>query len=213
MKLRYLIGAVFALVLLIVARCVTLRLEDSLKADIAKWYSLHGLLMDTKAPQDFAEHGMTEKELFLRLPESRQRDYIRIFWQIRWDGMEKEFGERLAYARFQCRRENRASPWQTDQGRLFLLCGYPFEVQYYHDGEMVPTFDEFAASYGDWLQRWHFQWGRTFVRYSFRYANLDRWFLIQDVDDSLKQREFENYCRQDWGPSYNGWELAFQEFF
>jgi hypothetical protein len=205
---------ILSLLIALVIGCQTIRLENRLKANIAQWYDLHGLLMDTQAPEEFAhQKGVTERQLFLRLPEAKQLEYIKIFWTIRWEGMEKEFAERLTYAQFQCRRENAKQPWLTDRGRLLLLCSYPFDVRVMHDGELVPDFDEFAGGIGDWYQTWYYQWGRTFVAYTFEYRSPHRWYLVETLATVTEQRGFEDYCREELAPTYNGWEQAFGTIF
>lgn len=197
--------------------CVTLRLENRLKKlspAIAVWYEIHNILMETKIPRWIDDRGGREKTHFLRLPQEMQFAYMKMFWEMRMEGLREEYYTRLITANRLFDSEGKAG-WKTHRGRVLILCGIPQYKRY------VTIYDMAMQNRGnpDWQQPqysnegyvyeiWEYYQQGCLVRYIFKYSAPDTWrgdYL--SLYSTGEQARLEKQCRELFAPTKNGWDL------
>ena len=179
--------------------CTTLRLERRLKPDIKEWYDLHSLLMENEVPEWICKD--SEKGMFLHFPSELQRGYIKIFWKIRRPEAREIFESRLEYVN-ECIKEPPYTPWKTDRGRLFLLCGTPTYITYFYGGQWQYLSPE--GYYGsDCYMTWIYI-RPAYARFTFEKRTDDSWRLVTG-DLVSNQNEIQRWWREFFAPTEDGW--------
>ena len=207
---RLIWGLAAGILLLIV--CSTLRLERGLSPEFKLFYDQHKVIMEYKVPHYIDQKKPEERSYFLKLPPDKQRQYIKLFWEIREIGMEEEYKIRLGVVKKWFRFEG-IDPWHTDLGRTMLLCGQPFDEQYrdqngnpYNEGEEL--WNEARQAGKRWFRHWLYWHGQGFfqqvITITFEWDGL-RWRYMQSAD-TLIQR-FVEYWKFRMAPTDEGWEL------
>ena len=191
--------------------CSLVKLEHKLAPDIKEWYTLHGVLMESKVPQwiDNRWHkSISEQRHFLTLSPELQRIYIKkYFWKIRMEGLAGVFYERIDIANRMFNEGGKAG-WDTDRGQIFIKHGFPIRMYYYRDT------NRFGESYtnnpdieGNSLQIWDYMMNFRMVTYMFiwRSGTWTSYYLSAFTmgDQSTHHQEFI----KAWAPTEEGWLL------
>ena len=191
---------IVAVILVLIAACVTYRLEHRLTPEIRNWYRWHSVLMDTKCP--WTKDGKTEGFLFLRMGPAQQRVYIANFWAYRMPGLRQIYTNRIAVVRGMFRIERPGHEHMTDRGQLVLLAGYPDITTTLNSyGEMGSEFDR------EVWQEWNYLSGSLDIRYYFKFTYPTEWRTEPaQLEFRSEQRLFENRCRGEFAPTTDGWD-------
>jgi len=184
--------------------CVTLRLENRLKKlspAISQWYEVHSVLMETKIPKWIDERGGREKVHFLRLPQTMQLAYIKMFWKMRAEGTKDEYYYRIGVSNKLFNDEGKLG-WKTDRGQVLLLCGVPQYITHH------PIFARNRAGHsprGYLYEVWEYYQQGYLVQYTFKYHTPNVWRREYTLSQ-IGQASFERQCRKLFAPTEDGWD-------
>lgn len=193
--------------IILLMACVELQLERKMPQDIRNWYEQHWIIMEYPVPKDLG--GQLERLYFLRLSVDLQRKYIQNFWTLRDIVAKDEYALRMSVVMRWFRSEG-IDPWNTDVGRVLLLCGQPdYEDKYDEEGMAVMGDDE------EWLAPdvirywvWKYWWGDSFfsslISLRFLWRN-GKWVYLESME--ARDRDFIQYWRWKMAPTEEGWEL------
>jgi len=163
-----LFGLAWAVLLL---ACLTMRLERNLPTDLKQWYDEHRVIMGGLLPNELCPAGkrLVEREYWLRLSPDLQREYIKVFWKLRWNECEAEWKARIAWAdKFFYVGGRKGS--KTDRGNVLIICGQPMDSQEYPDTRSQSTLNRDDENInGMSYLVWHYMSRGTIVGVWFRY--------------------------------------------
>ena len=200
--LAVLIGLIIALMSV---GCSIYKFVGQLDPATKDWYRLHEVLMHTKVPDWIDESQPSERMHFLRLPKDLQKQYIKMFWKIREPGLREVFYGRVAYANRHFLDKGHGRGWNTDRGRIVVLCGMPTMARTYQHGR-----ERIGEPWGEgWIQIWmyyHYRVGTAY--YMFIYTPPDTWreehhaYALHYIS---ARSNLEHYWRKRFAPTENGW--------
>jgi len=127
---------ILILIMFFTITCVTFNLIKKLDPEIGEWFDIHEILMGGKVPDWIEEGNYIERDYFLRLPKEYQQKYVEIFWQLRMEGADEIFYDRLEAAEAMFGKEGKDG-WRTDRGQILIRCGMPDFTEYYKNGQMM----------------------------------------------------------------------------
>lgn len=199
----------WGLLLLLIICCATFRLERRLGKDIRVFYDKHNILMDTYPPKEVWESKRTERLIFLNLTPEQQKEYIKIFWEIREIGMDEEYKTRLEVANKWFGNEG-IDGYKTKRGKVMLLCGQPDYLEYmdstgnfYQEGEEAWSSGENKTYYQVWLYWFGTGFWQQVIKIQFRYTSTGSWDYEESTDPEIMR--FFAFCRWKTGPTPDGW--------
>ena len=202
--------------MLLSASCVTYQLERQLDRSLKDWYDVHYMLMEAKIPWflnvvGYDEAGdaicskktMSEREYFLRLPLELQKKYRAVFWKMRLSGIEEAFNSRIEMANEAFSGEGLPG-WRTDRGRVFVLCGPPAFIQWYHNNN--PVLPSTSMVEGGYVQVWFYYYPYQ-ATFAFAYSPPNSWnrAIGTAVANASNQAHLEEYWRGVFAPTEEGW--------
>lgn len=167
----------------------------------ADWFVLHEPLMHTKVPKWIDARNLTEREHFLRLPDKLQIEYIKMFWKIRFPGLDEVFYSRLAYVRQYF--TDMQNPWHSQMGRVFLLLGEPMYRYYYRNG--IQALEDSMPESGD-IQVWAYYTHGGTASYIFVYQGVMWYADLSNTRAHGAQVMIEEYARREFAPTSIGWD-------
>jgi len=177
--------------------CATFKLERQLAPDIKAWYRTHSILMQSKTPKWLNSHKRSESYHFLRMPERIQRKWMAMFWDIRAEGANWLFYDRLEYAKRHFHRD--------DRERTFLINGSPDFVYYYRHGDPNSYWGNPSDSLSTRYVIWRYYRHNIFAEYCFK-VDFGRYRTDMTSARGMgEQRYFEQRNLEMLAPTPEGW--------
>ena len=188
--------------------CSIRKLEKRLPSDIIEWYKKHSFLMESKVPTwvDYRfKKEISEKRHFLTLPEKWQREYMKYFWRIRYEGLRGLLEERIETAN---RLFDEGKPGsKTDRGFIFIRFGHPHYASYYRDMMGRPGSSTTSIA-GNAFLIWEYFFGAIIIRYVFKFRFPNSWqHYYGSLYNTSGQMDHYKWFIKLWGPTEEGWEL------
>ncbi len=181
-----------AAVLALVCGLATVLTAAIPKKDV--WYTQHYFIM-----QDF------ERKAYKDLSEEGRKGFQDLFWSVRTSEQKAKFQSRMDFVNLNFKQENRAQPWNTDRGRIYLLNGAPASVDYDQNvsfnTQFVPpgmTSDQQSRSAedvgGNRAEIWVYSYDKYFIKYTFAFIQPSQWRITQTTGNRYLG-ELETYNR------------------
>lgn len=167
------------------------------------WYAKHYFIM-----HDF------EWDVYKALSSAGKAQFQELFWKVRDPKSRATFEHRLEYVTKNFKTESRYTPWNTDRGRIYLLCGNPAEVRYADNDDIggitvVPTGGEGGGVLGGvnrersnesisarQAELWVYSYRNYRITYQFNFSQPRQWKLSPKMSESAFREELELYNRQ-----------------
>lgn len=180
-----------AAVLALVCGLATVLTAAIPKKDV--WYTQHYFIM-----QDF------ERKAYKDLSEEGRKGFQDLFWSVRTSEQKAKFQSRMDFVNLNFKQENRAQPWNTDRGRVYLLNGSPASVDFDQNnnwamtampGSMASASDRTNEDVGaNRAEIWVYSYDKYFIKYTFAFVQPNQWRITQTTGNRYLG-ELETYNR------------------
>ena len=155
-----------------------------------------------------------EWDVYKELSEEGKTQFQELFWKVRDPKAKALFESRLEFVTKNFKTESRSTPWNTDRGRVYLLCGNPAEVRYETNDDIggiqvVPTGGEGGGVLAGvnrersnesisarQAELWVYPFQSYRITYQFNFSQPRQWKLNPNMSESAFREELELYCRQ-----------------
>ena len=205
-------------VCLLLSSCATIRLKKQLDAPLKGWLTYHESLMSAKVPKWLDERGGRELGHFLRLSREMQKKYVSMFWQMREEGAEEIYRDRIGIANGAFTNEGKPG-WKTDRGHVLLACGSPQFIRIITVSDLAFDFESnpknkgrtFLAPPSDFdgtvYIHWTYYYKNRGVRFTFQYAHSGYVLSYGSLNSIGQQGDIMSYSKRLFAPTEDGWYL------